>query len=134
MYGFFRLGSMALMPPWRPVLFGRAGGDVAEVGVVELDVLQEGLNVDLAEADVAFRPVVEDAEAAADGGLLVRRVGETDARAEARRSSCTARADATCRDLRVGGGVDVRNAIDLVGRDGIGSADQTVEGVAATRD
>src|ERR1700726_441319 len=54
----------------KPRVVRRTCADVAEVGEVELHVLKEWLDVDLAEGDVAFSAVVEDSVAATDGGLI----------------------------------------------------------------
>src|SRR5205823_4526505 len=60
----------------------RARADVAQVRVVELDILQVWLDVHLTETDVAFRPVVEQSKAAAHRSLIVRRIGKAYTRSE----------------------------------------------------
>ena len=106
-----------------------AGADVVEVGEVELHVLQEGLDVDLAEGDVAFGAVVEDSVAAADRGLVVGSIGEADAWTEGAVHLVEA-ARCTSGNQRVGRGVDVGNAHGLIGGDTVAGPDQAVVRIA----
>src|SRR5581483_7059209 len=64
----------------------RAGARVRQVPVVILHGLQERRVVDGREVDVPFRPIEEDAEAAAYRGLAAVgwRPGDTDARRDAK--------------------------------------------------
>jgi hypothetical protein len=54
----------------QPGAIRRAGTDIAKVGVIELYILQIGLDIDLAEAHVALRPIVKAAESTANCRLF----------------------------------------------------------------
>ncbi len=105
-----------------------AGTDVIEIGAIEFDVLEVRLDVDLAETDVAFGPIVEAAEAAAEGRLVIRSERESDTWTEGP-MHLVETAWRYRRYLGVGGGVNVGNASDLIRRDGVSSADQTIKRV-----
>src|SRR6185437_7541096 len=96
---------------------------------VELDILQERLDVDLAEGDVAFSAIVEDAVAAADGGLIPGSIGEAETRTKGAAHLIEA-ARRACRNQRIGCGIDVGNAFELIGRNAASGADQTVVWIA----
>ena len=115
-----------------PGVIGGAAADVVQVGVVELDVLQKGLQVDLTEADVAFRAVVEDAEAAAHGGLSIGGVGEAEPWTESAVHGVEA-ARCAVGNERKGSGVDIQHAYGLVGGNTGTGANQAVERIAGAR-